>query len=112
MTEFSSRVEQVSISGIREVFEAGGAGIEAVTQPGGSVNDEESSTPRTTTTWRWRSPDGVLLNTDTGRRHSTQLSSQTTFPASSSIGTNRSTRLTFEHLYACRHDTFVLKLEQ
>ena len=28
MTEFSSRVEQVSISGIREVFEAADAGIE------------------------------------------------------------------------------------
>ena len=50
MTEFSSRVEQVSISGIREVFEAADAGIEAVIQPGGSVNDKESSTPRTTTT--------------------------------------------------------------
>ena len=41
MTEFSSRVEQVSISGIREAFEAAGAGIEAVIQPGGSVNDED-----------------------------------------------------------------------
>ena len=41
MTEFSSRVEQVSISGIREVFEAADAGIEAAIQPGGSVNDED-----------------------------------------------------------------------
>ena len=36
MTEFSLRVEQVPISGIREVFEAAGAGVEAVIQPGGS----------------------------------------------------------------------------
>ena len=41
MTEFSLRVEQISISGIREVFEASGAGIEAVIQPGGPVNDED-----------------------------------------------------------------------
>ena len=41
MTEFSSRVEQVSISGIHEVFEAAGAGIEAVIQLGDSVNDED-----------------------------------------------------------------------
>ena len=40
MTEFSSRVENVSISGIREVFKAA-AGIEAAIQPGGSVNGED-----------------------------------------------------------------------
>ena len=37
--EFSSHVENVSISGIREVFEAA-VSIEAVIQPGASVNDE------------------------------------------------------------------------
>jgi len=68
MTEFSLRVEQVSISGIREVFEAAGAGIEAVIQPGGSVNDEDVIDAADDHDMAMAFTGQRVLNTDTGRR--------------------------------------------